>query len=112
MTAIAYHVDYGTLPEHMQSGAEDYVERGYKPGSFLRAVLENNFVEAFGHADATNLAHMRAWAQWLWSEAPSSCWGSMAKVGAWMAARNPTPAEDDVLFAGTLGEFLDAVEAS
>ena len=94
----------------MQGGARDYVERGYEPGSFLGAVLENNLVEAFGHVDAVNRAAMGAWAQWLWNEAPSSCWGSPAKVAAWIAAA--ALRKDGVLFAGTVGEFLDTVEAS
>jgi hypothetical protein len=93
--ARRYDVDYSALPEHMREGAEDYIEHGHKPGSFLRAVLENNLIEAFGHADDTNLAAMHAWAEWLYNETPSACWGSPAKVTAWMEARN-----------------LDAVEAS
>jgi len=87
MTTEFPDVDYSTLPEHMQQGARDYVERGYKPGSFLRAVLSNDLVEAFGHADLTNLDHMRAWALWLFNEAPSMCWGSPERVAAWIEAR-------------------------
>lgn len=79
-------VDYSSLPEHMQDGARDYVERGYGPGSFLRAVLGNDLVGAFGHADEINLAAMTAWASWLSNEVPHGCWGSAAKVDAWLVA--------------------------
>jgi hypothetical protein len=51
----------------------------------MRAVLENNLVEAFGRADETNAARMRDWATWLFNEAPSTCWGSPEKVQAWLA---------------------------
>ena len=81
-----YEVNYITLPEHMRQGAEDYIERGYKPGSFLRAVLSNNLVEAFGHADGINLAYMHDWVKWLYNEAPSSCWGSERRVADWIDA--------------------------
>ena len=80
-------IDYSTLPEHMREGAEDYIERGYDPGSFLFAVLANDLVGAFGHADSTNLAAIHTWAQWLYNEAPHACWGSPAKVVAWCEAR-------------------------
>lgn len=83
-------VDYSYLPEHMREGARDYVEKGEKPGGFLRAVLSNDLVEAFGYADATNYASMHLWARWLFNEAPADCWGSPAKVKAWLAKFNPT----------------------
>lgn len=87
------HVDYSRLPEHMRAGAEDYVERGYKPGSFLRAVLANDLVEAFGHADSTNLVAMHAWAQWLWNDAPSMSWGSTERVEQWIASKANSEAD-------------------
>lgn len=89
MTAemISEHVDYSMLPEHMRAGARDYVERRHpNVGGFLRAVLENDLVEAFGRADEINAAAMRDWAAWLFNEAPANCWGSPDKVRAWLAA--------------------------
>lgn len=83
---VVMGVDYSTLPEHMRQGAEDYIERGYKPGSFLYAVLTNDLVEAFGHADDSNLAAMHTWAKWLYNEAPRTCWGSPERVAEWLAA--------------------------
>lgn len=81
-----YNVDYSLLPEHMREGAKDYIERGYTPGGFLFSVLANDLVESFAHADATNLFMMSVWADWLVSEAPRNCWGSVAKVNAWLAS--------------------------
>lgn len=77
-------VDYSSLPEHMQEAARDYIEHGYKPGDFLYAALSNDLVEAFAHADMDNVVVMKAWVQWLYNEAPSSCWGTREKVMAWI----------------------------
>ena len=85
MTTRYPHVDYSRLPGHMQDGARDYVEHGYEPGGFLLAVLCNDLTGAFGHADTENAAALGEWARWLWMEAPSQCWGSRAKVAAWIA---------------------------
>ena len=87
-TATRYaHVDYSRLPEHMQDGAREYVERGLEPGGFMLAVLCNDLTLAFGRADTINAAAMAEWARWLWNEAPSQCWGSRTKVEAWIDAR-------------------------
>lgn len=77
-------VDYSILPEHMQQGAREYVELRREPGGFLQAVLENDLVGAFGRADADNYVSMHLWARWLFNEAPLDCWGSPAKVAAWL----------------------------
>ena len=78
--------NYDRLPEHMRESARAYIEDGKPPGDFLRAVLENNFVEALGHADEENRAAIFAWAEWLYNEAPMPAWGSPEKVTAWIAA--------------------------
>ena len=80
-------IDYSKLPDHMQDGAKRYIEDRIPPGGFLYAVLCNNLVEAFGHADSTNQACMQQWAQWLYWECPRAVWGSPAKVDAWLAGR-------------------------
>lgn len=79
-------IDYSRLPSHMQEGARLYVEDGIEPGGFLMAVLCNDFVGAFSRADAVNGEFMRDWAEWLYNEAPSTCWGSREKVESYMAS--------------------------
>jgi hypothetical protein len=74
---------YTKLPPHMRTGAELYVEHGVLSGGFLRAVLENDLVKAFGAADGLNTYAMPDWASWLYNDAPSDSWGSPEKVKSW-----------------------------
>lgn len=76
---------YDRLPEHMREGAAEYVERRLPPGGFMYAVLCNDLTGAIGKADEDNLAAIVQWAHWLWWDIPSQCWGSPAKVEAWLA---------------------------
>jgi hypothetical protein len=81
---MSFDIDYSVLPEHMQEGAREYVELGRSPGDFLRAVLSDQLVSAWQRADGTNRAAMGVWINWLLGEPPLSCWGSPAKVEAWI----------------------------
>ena len=80
-------IDYGRLPEHMQDGMRLYIEKGIPPGSFQRAVLENDLMEAFRRADDTNAFRMRDYAVFLHSQAPCGCYGSPQHVKDWIAHR-------------------------
>lgn len=79
-------VDYSILPEHMQGGARRYIERGISPGSFMRAVLENNFLEAFKRADDENTERMKDWARWIYNECPRDAHGDPDTVSEWIEA--------------------------
>ncbi len=71
-----------TLPSYMINSLIGYFEEGYAPGSFLRAVLENDFMGTFTQADETNTLHLRAYAQWLRWHVPGrpNGWGSHEAV--------------------------------
>ena len=74
--------DYG-----LESGSlERYVEHGIKPGDFLTAVLENNFMEAAGRADSFNQLHLHDWARVIYNDVPSACHGSSERVSQWIKA--------------------------
>lgn len=77
-------IDYSTLPEHMQEGMQLYIEKGVQPGSFLTAVLENNFILAFANADHINIQRMKDYAVFLFREAPRGCYGSQKIVERWI----------------------------
>jgi hypothetical protein len=76
--------NYDRLPAHMIAGARLYIEEGVEPGSFLRAVLENDFAHAWARADHINTVYMKAWAEWLWNDIPGDAWGSRNAVEAWL----------------------------
>lgn len=72
------------LPEHMRGGMSRYMERGIPPGSFMTAILTNDFKEAFMRADAINKAHMVEWAEYVVNYMPADAHGSMQKVREWI----------------------------
>lgn len=76
--------DYSKIPTHMREGLERYVEHHIKPGRFLRAVLENDFMLAVGYADTINRECFAQWAETLRWELPGESWGSPEKVQGWL----------------------------
>lgn len=79
--------NYQRLPEHMRDAARLYIERGIKPGDFLTALLANDFMEAVGRADDTNLAALGTWAKWIYNEIPRGAHGSYNHVADWCHSR-------------------------
>ncbi|HEV7717207.1 MAG TPA: hypothetical protein VGO53_16535 [Steroidobacteraceae bacterium] len=78
-------VDYD-IPELIAGGLTRYIEHGIPTGSFLRACLENDFVEACTRANFISAAQLMALAEFLKWEMPPLSWGSRAQVDAWIAA--------------------------
>ena len=72
------------IPDYMMDGLRMYIDHGVEPGSFLTAVICNDLSDACGRADETNLRNLPAFVAYLYNEAPSPCWGSRAKMDAWM----------------------------
>lgn len=60
----------GRIPLSTIDGLEGFFLRFQPPGDFLRAVLENDLMEAFGRADEWNTAAMKDIAGALYNEAP------------------------------------------
>jgi hypothetical protein len=65
-----------------------YVVGHVPTGDFLLAVLSNNLVESFAHADDENLAAMHEITKYIYNMMPSKCWGSPEKVEAWLGERD------------------------
>jgi hypothetical protein len=78
-------IDYSRLPAHCRGGLQRYIEHGIEPGSFLKAILTNNLVEAFCRADDINLPRISDYARFLYWECPSIVWGSEEKVEEWIS---------------------------
>jgi hypothetical protein len=80
-----YKAKIDMLPEYMQEGMLAYIEHGREPGSFLEAILSNDLKNSFARADYTNVKQIGVYVQYLYSYAPSACWGSPEKYAAWVA---------------------------
>lgn len=79
-------LNYNRIPEHMRDGMRLYIENGIEPGSFLRAVLENDLMEACSRADDINRHRLFDFAWFLYNGAPCECYGSPENVRAWLAS--------------------------
>ena len=70
-------------PEHMRSGVARYVIFGILPGSFLRAVLANDLMEAGRAGDDVNRQRLFDYVMFLINYAPGGCFGSPEAMQAW-----------------------------
>lgn len=71
------------IPDTLKLGFERWVDHGIVPGSFLRAVLQNDFCEAVLNADPHNLQHLRSIALFVDTVLPFESWGNPVKVMDW-----------------------------
>jgi hypothetical protein len=73
-------------PEQYRGGLQRYFEHHVEPGSFLRAVLENDLMGAMAAFDWSG--DYRGLVEFLYCEVPSrrsGLWGSAEAVAAWLA---------------------------
>jgi hypothetical protein len=76
-------IDYSMLPEHMRHGMKLWIEHAIWPGSFLTALLCNDFIYAHSLADSTNIDKLHLFAEFLRREAPVGSYGSDEICAAW-----------------------------
>lgn len=99
------------IPLHMRAGVVQYIDLGVPGGTFQQAVFANDMLTAFGHADATNLAHMEEWASFLYNHAPRGCYGSPTAVLKWCdqggLLGRPQPVDVTLAKTGTQAEGCD-----
>lgn len=74
-------------PEHIRESVLAYVNDGREPGGFLRAVMENDLVEAIRRADETNLALIPHIVAWMMTSIPAHAWGSRQNVERHLARK-------------------------
>ena len=67
---------------------ENWIEHGTRPGHFVTAVLTNNLFEAIARADSNNVKLLPDIVRWVYSHAPSSCWGTEEKMKEWKGLEN------------------------
>jgi hypothetical protein len=57
-----------------------YAEHGCEPGSFLRAVLENDLFEAVSRADSEAASSLPDIVRYIYNNIPMGIWGSRHNV--------------------------------
>ncbi|KKM74720.1 hypothetical protein LCGC14_1397480 [marine sediment metagenome] len=73
------------ISEYTKEDIDQYVSNHIPPGDFLRAVLENNLMEAMGRADKNNQTAIFDICTYIYNHVPFDCHGSKEKVEAWLA---------------------------
>ena len=81
---MTQYINYEMLPQSLRSGMRRYIEDGVIPGGFLVAVLSDGLSDAMGRADEENRKRLYDIVSFVYNEAPGDCWGSRAKVKAWV----------------------------
>jgi len=75
---------WGKIPVYMRSGIANYVLRGIEPGSFVKAVLQNDLRCAILRADDINQHLLPDYVRFMCNYLPSAAWGSFEKYNAWI----------------------------
>ena len=70
-----------------KAGLDYYAKERVPPGDFLRAVLENDLMEAFGRADIENRRDMFEILNYVYNNMPYSCHGSPLAVEEWLGRK-------------------------
>lgn len=82
------------MKESTLGGLVRYRDEHCPTGSFIRAVLENNLMEALGRADEENLRDIMEICRFLYWNMPSVCYGSPKKVEMWLQTREQKGKEE------------------
>lgn len=79
-----YGLNVMIIPERMMAGIGRYVQFGTQPGHFLTALIKNDLRETINRADDSNILILPAYIGYFYNETDPRCWGSPAKMHAWM----------------------------
>lgn len=79
------NTDYPGIPARTLLAIRRYADDHRQPGGFVTAVLENNLSRAVATADSENAAALFEIMRYCRWEIPGACWGSPARVAAWLA---------------------------
>ncbi len=75
--------EFQTLPQAEQIRL--YVEEGRPVNHFLTFLIQNDLMRCVGRADQRNLEALQNYCTWFQSYAPPKCYGTKAKMDAWIA---------------------------
>lgn len=73
-------------PHDIRQCIQDYVTKGWEPGSFVQYVLANNLTGAWCCADDNNRYYLPHIVAWMYQHIPAQAWGSAERVGQWLAS--------------------------
>ena len=79
------HIDL-KMKQETKETIDNYVEKGWEPGSFVRACLENNLRDAIGRADFENQECLKDIVCYLVWCIPAKVWGSPERVEQHLAS--------------------------
>lgn len=77
-------VDTSRLPADAVETILNYLWRGLPPGGFIRAVLNNDLVEAAQRADSRNLGLLPEYASFMVNSMPEGSWRHAMHVDHWI----------------------------
>ena len=75
--------EYCKIPEYMHDGIRRWILDGILPGSFLEAVIRNDFKGACVNADENNSRYLANYGKFFTWYAPMGCWGCNENVKDW-----------------------------
>lgn len=82
------------VPSHTAMALDRYLRHGVPTGSFLRAFLANDLMEAMGRADEDNASSFKQIAGFVYMDMPSTSHGSYEQVDAWLKMKAQQRADD------------------
>lgn len=82
------------IREDVKESLTNWAVKGWVPGGFLLAVLENNLMEAMGRADSYNRATIFQICTFIYNELPHDCHGNPEKVQLWHDKLSPQKEEE------------------
>ncbi len=80
-------VNIELIPKATIIGLRAFADRGVPPGHFIRACLENNFMNVVGYADHENTKELPSIASYIYNEIPAASHGSKERVDSWIASK-------------------------
>lgn len=71
------------IPDYTRAEIDAWIQSGVLPSRFLCSVLENKLKQSYQNADENNLFAIPAIVNYLYNNAPGTCWGSVEAVTRW-----------------------------
>jgi hypothetical protein len=83
------------IPEQLLEGLKNYAEKGVPLGSFLEAIVCNDFLGAVAQADVESMRALSAIAVYVHNKLPAICHGSVNVYHGWLRLQAALMANKD-----------------